>query len=119
MDGCQFIEDTENLASSLVMLLRMDDGAKVKRLENLPRATHSPVFGGTFSLSTLKRMHLSTQAIEEFKEICRDEFGVELSDDEAGQHALRILNLFWLVLTDDEPEAPSAHIGAFEGGDVA
>jgi hypothetical protein len=63
-------------------------------------------------------MHLSKQAIEDFKEICRDEFGVELSDAEAEQHALRVLNLFWLVLADDEPHPSSTNIDASELRDV-
>ena len=54
-----------------------------------------------------KAMRLSNEAIQEFKAICREEFGVNLSDGEAEQHALRVLTLFWLTLTDDEPESGS------------
>jgi hypothetical protein len=65
-----------------------------------------------------RHMRLSEQAIEEFKEICKDEFGVELSDAEAEQHALRVLNLFWLVLTDDDPQPASTNIDASKPQDV-
>jgi hypothetical protein len=63
-------------------------------------------------------MHLSEKTIQEFKEICKDEFDVELSDAEAEQHALRVLNLFWLVLADDDEPAPSTDIGILGGNDI-
>lgn len=49
-------------------------------------------------------MHLSDEAVFEFKEICREEFGVELSDEQTECEARRVLSLFWLVLTNEEPD---------------
>jgi len=42
-------------------------------------------------------MGLSRKGIDEFKEICRDEFDVDLSDTEAEQRALEVLDFFWLL----------------------
>jgi hypothetical protein len=42
-------------------------------------------------------MGLSRKAIDEFKEICRDEFGANLSDTEAEQRALEVLEVLWLL----------------------
>ncbi len=44
-------------------------------------------------------MALSREAINEFKEICRDEFGTEFSDTDAEQRALEVLDFFWLLST--------------------
>jgi hypothetical protein len=49
-------------------------------------------------------MHLSSQAIREFQDLCRQEFDIELSPSDAEREALRVLSLFWLVLSDD-PES--------------
>ena len=46
---------------------------------------------------------LSRNAIVEFQELCRTEFDLELSDSDAEREALRVLSLFRLVLTDEEP----------------
>ena len=43
-------------------------------------------------------MHLSAKAIEEFKEIYKEEFGEELSDTQAQETALRVLRIFRLLL---------------------
>jgi len=43
-------------------------------------------------------MHLSTKTIEEFKYLYQKELGVELSDDEAAEEAIRLLRL-WRLLT--------------------
>lgn len=52
-------------------------------------------------------MRLSAKTLQEFKDICRDEFGLELSDAEAEVHALRVLELFWLVYIESgPPDAP-------------
>lgn len=48
---------------------------------------------------------LSRNAVQEFQQLCRIEFGLELSDSEAEREALRVLSLFWLVLTDEEPQS--------------
>jgi len=49
-------------------------------------------------------MKLSPKLIEEFRAIVRDEFGIELSDEEALIHATRMLELMWsLVQNADEP----------------
>lgn len=53
-------------------------------------------------------MRLSTKAIQEFKEICREEFGIELSDDEAQLYATRLLELFWLLFVGSSPPVPHA-----------
>jgi hypothetical protein len=42
-------------------------------------------------------MNLSREAIEEFKEIYRKEFGEELSDDEASQKANNLIELFEVI----------------------
>lgn len=46
-------------------------------------------------------MQLSSDRIQEFRVISADEFGVELSDADAEQHALRVLNVFWILIMDD------------------
>ena len=45
-----------------------------------------------------ERMRLSREAIKEYKEIYKKEFGEDLSDAEAEEQALRVLHLFWLLL---------------------
>lgn len=52
-------------------------------------------------------MALSREAIKEFKEICCDEFGVDLSDTDAEQRALEVLDFFWLLSTETGPEKGS------------
>jgi len=42
-------------------------------------------------------MSLSKEAIEEFKEIYRQEFGEEISDQKALELALNLLNLFKVI----------------------
>ena len=42
-------------------------------------------------------MRLGKEAIEEFKEIYRKEFGGEISDEEAYEMGLRLINLFKLI----------------------
>jgi len=49
-------------------------------------------------------MGLSRKAIDEFKEICRDEFGADLSDTAAEQRALEVLEFFWLLSVGDADE---------------
>jgi hypothetical protein len=51
-----------------------------------------------------ERMRLDADAIKEFKAIWKEEFGEDLSDDEAQEHGLRVLHLFALLLR------PGAHI---------
>ena len=43
-------------------------------------------------------MRLSRQAIQEYKEIYKKEFGEEISDAQAEEQALRVLRLFRLLL---------------------
>jgi hypothetical protein len=50
-------------------------------------------------------MALSKEAVREFKEICRGEFKVELSDTEAEQRALEVLEFFWLLSSSQRAEA--------------
>ena len=45
---------------------------------------------------------LSRQAIDEFKAIYRDEFGQELSDDEAQEIATRLLRFFGILVKPDD-----------------
>jgi hypothetical protein len=52
-------------------------------------------------------MALSREAIDEFKAICRDEFGIELSDTDAEQRALEVLHFFWLLSTGKSPDSLS------------
>ena len=47
-------------------------------------------------------MWLSKESLEEFKAICHDEFGVGLSDVEAHQRALEVLDLFSLLFVEDQ-----------------
>lgn len=56
-------------------------------------------------------MHLSAGTIQEFKEICRDEFGLELPDDEAEQHAVRVAELYWLLFIGACPPAAPGEVG--------
>ncbi len=45
-------------------------------------------------------MRLSARTIQEFKDICKDEFGMLLSDEEAAVRAARVLELLWSLLVD-------------------
>jgi hypothetical protein len=49
-------------------------------------------------------MALSRLAVDEFKSICRDEFGIELSDVDAEQRALELLDFFWLFVACESHE---------------
>ena len=44
---------------------------------------------------------LQKEAIEEFKQIYKKEFGVDLSDEEASYRANNLLNLYKAVLGDE------------------
>ena len=46
---------------------------------------------------------LSKQCIDEFKQLARDDFGLELNDSDAAREALRVLELFWNVLMEEDP----------------
>lgn len=48
-------------------------------------------------------MRLSSKAIQEFKEIWKDEFGEELSDAKAEEHGLRLLR-FFKIITQPPPQ---------------
>jgi hypothetical protein len=50
---------------------------------------------------------LSRQAVDEFKAIYRDEFGEDISNDEALEMALRLLRLFDLLLQPLPGDVPS------------
>lgn len=52
-------------------------------------------------------MGLSRKSIDEFKAICQDEFGTELSDTEAEQRALEVLDFFWLLSNGERTDGPS------------
>lgn len=64
-------------------------------------------------------MRLSTKAIQEFKEICRDEFGVELSEAEAEERALAVLDLYWLVFVEPASDSTASSLDALQLEDVA
>lgn len=49
-------------------------------------------------------MWLRRETLEEFKAICRDEFGVELSDVEAHERAVAVLDLFSLLYLERRVE---------------
>jgi len=49
-------------------------------------------------------MWLRKETLEEFKAICRDEFGVELSDVEAHERAVAVLDLFSLLYLERRDE---------------
>lgn len=49
-------------------------------------------------------MWLRKETLEEFKAICRDEFGVELSDVEAHERAVAVLDLFSLLYLERHDE---------------
>ena len=48
-------------------------------------------------------MNLPREAIEEFKEIYRKEFGEELSDDEASRKANNLIELFQVISEVEHP----------------
>ncbi|MBI1818666.1 MAG: hypothetical protein HYR72_27090 [Deltaproteobacteria bacterium] len=48
-------------------------------------------------------MRLTAGTIQEFKDICQDEFGVSLSTEEAEMYAARVLELLWLLLVESMP----------------
>ncbi len=59
-------------------------------------------------------MQLSPKAIQEFKDICRHEFGVELSDAEAEARALAVLDLYWLVFVERASDSAASNLDALE-----
>jgi len=56
-------------------------------------------------------MNLPREAIEEFKEIYRKEFGEELPDDEASQKANNLIELFQIICQVERHEDGSAPAG--------
>ena len=73
---------------------------------NLPGTAKLPSFFHDECPGTVKGMEppqqLSRQAIDEFKAIYRDEFGQELSDDEAQEIATRLLRFFGILVKPDD-----------------
>ena len=63
-------------------------------------------------------MRLSEQAIKEFKDIYHRECGVELSDQEAQEEALRLLRLFRLLIrpppSSRSSDAQESHRARFD-----
>ena len=49
----------------------------------------------------MKTKQLSREAIDDFKNIYREEFHRDITDDEALEMGLRLLNLLKLLLEDD------------------
>jgi hypothetical protein len=69
-------------------------------------------------------MRLSQKAIQEFKAICRDEFGVDLLDGKAEERALAVLDLYWLVFVEPASDSTAStstapKLDALESEDVA
>ena len=52
-------------------------------------------------------MNLPREAIEEFKEIYKKEFGEELPDDETSQKANNLIELFQIIAEVERPENSS------------
>lgn len=52
-------------------------------------------------------MQLSPQAIQEFKQIYRAEYGVEISDDEAREMGTRVVRVFMVLLKNSGPPPPT------------
>jgi hypothetical protein len=71
----------------------------------LPQRASSPAFfhhqapGKVASMKTPQQ--LSREAIDEFKAIYQDEFGVILSDDEVQEIAMRLLRFFGILVKPD------------------
>lgn len=59
-------------------------------------------------------MWLRKETLEEFKSICRDEFGVELSDVEAHQRAVEVLDLFSLLFIERPRRTPDGATEDFD-----
>lgn len=64
-------------------------------------------------------MRLSAKSMQEFQDICRDEFGVELLAAEAEARALAVLDLYWVVFVEPafDHSAPLI-LDALQGQDV-
>jgi len=73
----------------------------------------------------MSAMWLRKETLEEFKSICRDEFGVELSDVDAHERAVAVLDLFSLLYLEARPEdeldpaAPGTLSAMYEDENVA
>jgi hypothetical protein len=63
-------------------------------------------------------MRLSAKAIQEFREICRDEFGVDLTEAEAEERALAVLDLYWLVFVEPASGSTASSLDALQSEDV-
>ena len=98
-----FVEDSESWAWSLLILLNVERHSEDQKTEERVGIGRFSGLRAAWSPSTLEHMRLSEKAIQEFKEICRDEFELELSDDDAQAHALRVLELFWLLFGESTP----------------
>jgi hypothetical protein len=55
-------------------------------------------------------MKPSERTIEEFKKIYRAEFGEEISDSQAYEKFLRLVNLLRVVLKEPSPNGRNSHI---------
>jgi hypothetical protein len=53
----------------------------------------------TLTGSKLRRMELSEADILEFKKICSEELGIELSEAEAAEEAQRLINLMKAIIS--------------------
>ena len=69
---------------------------------SLPETANSPVFFRHVCPRKVTGMktpqQLSRQAIDEFKTIYQEEFGVNLSDDEVQEIAMRLLRFFGILV---------------------
>jgi len=72
----------------------------------LPDDANLPVFFHRSDSSTLASVktsqQLSREAIDEFKAIYQDEFGVHLSDDQVQEIALRLLRFFGILARPED-----------------
>lgn len=59
-------------------------------------------------------MRLSAEAVQEFKAICLDEFGVRLSDAEAEQRAVEVLEFFWFLFDEEEGSPGESRASTFD-----
>ena len=77
----------------------------------LPIPANPPVYAHHHCPGRVRIMEaprqLSRQAVEEFKAIYHEEFGQDVSDDEAQEIALRLLRLFDLLVQPLPGDVPS------------
>ncbi len=63
-------------------------------------------------------MRLSHEAVQEFKAICLDEFGIALSDADAEQRAVEVLEFFWFLYDDEAAKRPDSELDSFDSSEL-